>query len=132
MSGDIQYTPGQLAAKYVELRDRKAAIKAKADMDIKPIQELMDAIEEALGVIMNESEATSMRTDHGTIIRSVKTRYDMVDRGVFLDFVRTSGKVELLESRVSQASVKESLDAGEALPAGLMPRSEYAITVRRA
>ena len=56
----------QLVNKFVELRDRKAAIKKELETKEAELTKMMDAIEDKLKELMHETGAKSMRTEHGT------------------------------------------------------------------
>lgn len=129
---DITYSAADLIERYIQLRDEKARLNAELEVKLKPVTESMDAIEQALLVIMQEQgDLTSMKTGAGMAIRSVKTRYDLVDRGAFLDFIRTTGQVEFMETRVAQKAVAEALEEGKDIPPGVNAASRFSITVRR-
>jgi hypothetical protein len=96
-----------LTAKYVELRDRKAAIKKAAEIEEAKLQVLLDGIENKLKEIMTETGVKSMKTDHGTAYLTYRESATVADWDVLLNHIKEKGAWELLERRVSKAAVKE-------------------------
>jgi len=77
--------------------------------------------------------ADSIKTPHGTIIRSVKSKYWTGDWDSMYTFIKEHDAPELLERRIAQANFKEFLAQNpDKLPEGINVDSRYAITVRRA
>jgi hypothetical protein len=96
-----------LTAKYVELRDRKAAIKKAAEIEEAKLQVLLDGIENKLKEIMTETGVKSMKTDHGTAYLTYRESATVADWDVLLNHIKEKGAWDLLERRVSKAAVKE-------------------------
>src|SRR3972149_4198947 len=55
-----------LTAKYIELRDRKAKIKKKAEDAEAALTTIQDAIGDKIREIMHANGVTSLKTAHGT------------------------------------------------------------------
>jgi len=82
--------------------------------------------------ICKETGADSIKTKHGTAIRTVKSRYWTNDWERFYDFMFEHNVPELLERRIHQTNIKQFLGENpDLLPAGLNVDSAYTITVRR-
>ena len=121
-----------LAEVYIQMRSAKEAIAHEAEEKIAEIDNQMDAIEQAMNDVCRELGADSIKTKHGTIIRSIKERIWPANKEVFTNFIKESGEVELLELRVHQGNMKEFMKAnGDELPPGLNIDRKYAVTVRR-
>jgi 23S rRNA maturation mini-RNase III len=56
----------KLTQKYVELRDRKAAIEKEAEKQKAKLTQIMNAIANKIKEILYAQGATSMTTPHGT------------------------------------------------------------------
>ena len=92
----------------------------------------MELITNALSHICEETNASSIRTEHGTIIRSMQTRYSTSDWGSFHDMVNRYHAPYLLEKRILNSAMKEFLEEHpEAFPPGLYADNKYVISVRR-
>lgn len=127
---EVQFTPEQLISKYIETRDAKKVLVAAHDAAVADLDDLLDTIEQALLIQMQESEMTSVKTVSGLAMRMTKTRYDLFDRGLFADHVRATGNIELLEMRPAQKAIAELLESDGELPPGVVSNSKFTITVR--
>lgn len=99
-----------LTAKYVELRDRKAAIKKAAEIQEAELQVLLDGIEGKLKEIMTEQGVRSMKTDHGTAYIAYRESATVADWEALLAYIRGGDAWDLLERRVSKAAVKNRME----------------------
>ena len=76
--------------------------------------------------------AESIRTAHGTAIRTVQTRYWTGDWASMHKFIRDNDALDLVERRISQLSMKNFLrENPDLLPPGLNVDHRYTVTVRR-
>jgi hypothetical protein len=79
-----------------------------------------------------EMNASSIRTPHGTIVRSVKSRYWTNDWDSMYQFIRDNDAFALLEKRLHQTHMKEFLEENpDVLPMGLNTENQYTVVVRR-
>ena len=120
-----------VVAKYIELRDKKAQIKAEYDMQIAPIEEKMLKIEGKLIEVLNQTGGKLIRTPHGTIYTSVRSYASVADREAFFEFVKQNGEWPLLESRANKTAVQEYRDLHQDLPPGINWREERIVNIRR-
>jgi hypothetical protein len=127
---EIQFTPEQLISKYIETREAKKVLVAAHDAEVKELEELLDIIEQALLVQMKESEMTSVKTTTGLAIRMTQTRYTLFDRGLFAEYLRETGNLDLIELRPAQKATADLLAAKGVLPPGVTSNSKFTITVR--
>jgi hypothetical protein len=110
MNGTAVINVDFLTEKYVELRDRKAAIEKKAAEDVAALQVLLKGIENKLKEIMTLSGVTSLKTPHGTAYIAHKDSATVADWEVLLGYIRANQDWCLLERRVSKARVKELME----------------------
>lgn len=99
-----------LTMKYVELRDRKAAIEKEAEIQVNKLKVLMDGIEGKLKEIMTTNGVTSLKTPHGTAYIAYRDSASVADWDVLLDFIREKEAWDLLEHRVSKTAVKDRME----------------------
>lgn len=119
--------------------DQLVAVDRKMNERLTELQTQMDAIEEQRSAvrdtilkIMNEQNATSISTAHGTVSRTVKNRYWTNDWTVLHQYILEHGAVDLLEKRVHQTNMKEWIDAHpNDYPPGLNVDREFSITIRK-
>jgi sugar phosphate isomerase/epimerase len=123
---------GKLTTIYIKIRDKRAENKREfeeADADLK---EQMEVLEAQMLDVCKEMNADSIRTPHGTIIRSVKSRYWTNDWDSMYDFIEEQGAFGLLEKRLHQTNMKDFLaENPDLLPAGLNVENSYSVVVRR-
>ena len=60
---------------YIRIRDARDALTAKYKADYAELESELDILEQQMLDTCKEQGADSIRTPHGTIIRSVKSRY---------------------------------------------------------
>lgn len=117
---------------YIKIRDARDTARKEADRIEADFEEQLDIINQQILQICEETGADSIKTAHGTAIRTVKSRYWTNDWERFYDFIFEHKVPELLERRVHQTNIKQFLEENpELLPAGLNVDSAYSITVRR-
>jgi len=123
---------GKLTTIYIKIRDKRAENKREfeeADADLK---EQMEVLEAQMLDVCKEMNADSIRTPHGTIIRSVKSRYWTNDWDSMYDFIEKEGAFGLLEKRLHQTNMKDFLaENPDLFPAGLNVENSYSVVVRR-
>ena len=97
------------------------------------VKEEMAKLEQALLSICNETNATSIKTDKGTVIRKLTERYFCTDWEHFRDYVLEHQALELLERRIHQGNFKEFITErqDEGLPPGVNVMREFGVTVRK-
>jgi hypothetical protein len=121
-----------LANVYLKIRDARTTLKTEFTMQDSVLQEQMDLLEANMLDACKELNASSIKTPHGTIIRSVKSRYWTNDWDSMYTFIKEQGAFGLLEKRLHQTNMKEFLvENPDLLPMGLNVESEYTVVVRR-
>jgi predicted metal-dependent phosphotriesterase family hydrolase len=127
-----QVTVDQLVAVYIKVRDARDAARRDADRVDADFEAQLDVLNKEILEICKETGADSIKTPHGTAIRSVKSRYWTNDWEKFYQFVFEHHAPELLEKRIHQTNIKQFLEENpDLLPLGLNVDSEHSITVRR-
>lgn len=122
----------KLTTVYIKIRDRRAELKREfedADNELKAQAEILET---QMLDVCKEMNADSIRTPHGTIIRSVKSRYWTNDWDSMYDFIEEHGAFGLLEKRLHQTNMKDFLlENPTTLPIGLNVENSYTVVVRR-
>ena len=117
---------------YIQLRDKKAQMKAEFDAQIAPLQEKMDKLEAKLLEVFNNTGMDSVKTEFGTAYATVRTTASVADRESFMDYVKANEEWALLEVRVSKTAVEQYRSANDnELPPGVNVREERVVNVRR-
>lgn len=121
-------TANQLVKIYLKIRDKRAEL-SKQDSDL---EEQQNVIEAELLSICKETGADGLRTEFGTVTRSVKKRFWTSDWSSFYDFVKEHNALELLEKRVAQSNMATFIEENpDAVPPGLQVDSRYTAVIRR-
>ena len=123
----------ELVKAYLTIRNEREKIEAdykERDMQLKAD---MAVLEQEMLSGCNDMKVESLRTDSGTVIKSLKERYTCADRDNFNKFVFETGAVELFEARLHQGNFKEFMSERhhEGLPPGVNVMREFTITVRK-
>jgi hypothetical protein len=122
----------KLTEVYIKIRDTRQAKARAFDAEDKLLEEQLLMIEGQMLEICKQNNASSIRTESGTVIRQVKSRYWTNDWDSMYSFIQQNNAFGLLEKRLHQTHMKEFLSENpDKLPMGLNVEREYTITVRR-
>jgi hypothetical protein len=122
----------KLAAVYIKIRDKRAVAKKEFDERDKGLEEQMQIVADEMLEACKRIGADSIKTPHGTIIRSVKSRYWTNDWDSMYTFIEEQGAFGLLEKRLHQTNMKDFLSENPDLyPVGLNVENSYTVVVRR-
>ena len=129
---EIKPSVDMLAETYIKMRDKRSVLKQEWEVKDKAIEVQMKLVEEKLLELCKEINANSISTNHGTIIRSTKSRYWTSDWDSMYRFIKEQSAFGLLEKRIHQTHMKEFLSENpDLLPIGLNVESAYTVVVRR-
>lgn len=81
----------------------------------------------------NELKVESLRTNNGTITRTVKEQYNCSNWDEFKQYIIEHNALELLQQRIHNGNFKEYMQGREAegLPPGISSVREYSVIVRK-
>lgn len=123
----------QLTAIYLKIRDTRAENKREFENVDKDLEEQQKMLAEQMLDSCKELGADSIKTPHGTIIRSVKSKYWTGDWDSMYNFIKEHSAFGLLEKRLHQTNMKDFLNENpDVMPMGLNVENEYTVVVRRA
>ena len=123
---------GKLTEIYIKIRDKRAANKKVFEAEDQDLEAQMKVLAQEMLDVCKDMNADSIRTPHGTIIRSVKSRYWTNDWDSMYDFIEEHGAFGLLEKRLHQTNMKDFLSENPTvLPLGLNVENAYTVVVRR-
>lgn len=125
-------TIDKLAEMYIKIRDKRSELKRAFEAQDAALEEQMKLLEVEMLDICKETNAETIRTKSGTVIRSIKSRYSTSDWDSMYQFIREHDAFGLLERRLHQTHMKQFLEENpELLPVGLNVDREYTVVVRR-
>ena len=126
------YPADTLAEIYIKIRDKRDSLKAKFEDDDKALKDELDTVAAEILVLCKENNADSIRTQAGTIIRRVDTRYWTNDWDSMYSFIKDNDAYPLLERRLHQSNLKQFMEENpDKLPMGLQADSKFTVSVRR-
>jgi hypothetical protein len=122
----------RLAKIYRKIRTEITTLTQEYDGKVETLKAQQEEIKNAMKDMMKTMGVTSVRTAQGTVVLSVKTRYNTQDWDSFKKFVVEHDAVDLLEKRIAQTNMNQFLEENPGLvPPGLNSTSEYDISVRK-
>ena len=108
----------RLAKIYRKMRSAIEALTKEYDTQVEAIKEQQEGVKNAMKDQMKALGVTSVKTAEGTVILSVKTRYNTQDWDSFI--------------RIAQSNMAQFLTENPGLvPPGLNTSSEYDVSVRK-
>jgi len=82
--------------------------------------------------MLKEIGADNIKTKHGTVTRTIKTRYWTSDWASMFQFIKDNDAMYLMEQRIHQTNIKKFLEENpDQLPIGLNSDSRYTVSVRK-
>lgn len=125
-------TVEQRVARYVKLRDSRAAANKEADLLDRAYKQALEAIESTLIADAQAQGVTGFKTEVGTTYLDERMLTTIADDLAFFTFVKEQGDLDFFERRVKATHVKEWMDANNGvLPPGLNVFRELTMKVRR-
>ena len=122
----------KLVAVYIKMRDKRAEILRNYEEADSTVKTQMEVVETKLLDICKEIGVDRLGSTHGTVMRTVMTRYWTSDWESMHKFILENKMPELLERRISQTTMKQLLEENpERMPMGLNTDSKYSVTIRR-
>ena len=126
------YNLDELAKVYIKIRDARDDLESAHKKRIAELEEQLSVIETEMLDACKNMNANTVRTPHGTIIRSIKSRYWTNDWDSMYRLIKEHDAFGLLEKRLQQTHMKEFLSENpDLLPAGLNVENSYTVVVRR-
>lgn len=127
----MSFTTDELVAKYVELRDAKEAIAAKAKADAEPITAAMDTIGSVLLDMMNKAGETTKKTKSGTAFIKVNEFIGVGEWEETLKFINDNGYQHWLKKDVAKSAVLEYMKETGLTPPGIKYSAAREVQIRR-
>mgnify|MGYP000391913754 CR=1 FL=1 len=122
-----------LVTTYLAIRREREKLAKKYEQEDSVFKDQLNRLEEAMLTTCNDIGAETLRTENGTIVKTLKENYVCGDWDKFKKYVLENQALEILQQRISQTNFKEFISTrGEAgLPPGISTMREFKITVRK-
>lgn len=126
-------TIDELTKDYMALRQQRERLASdfkKTDEELKMAQ---GNIEAKLIEICNEQNMDSVRTAHGTVMRSIKQRVHVTDWDSFYGYIIENKAPQLLHKRIHEGNFEEFMQdrKDDGLPPSVNVVREYQVIVRK-
>ena len=128
----MSHTIDEIVGKYVLLRDKKKAITDGHKEQLAPYNEAMDQIEAWILNQLQETGAQSVKTSAGpTAYLSTLTKSTVEDPEAFLDYLKSTGRMDLIDLRPNVTAVQDFLEQHSSPPPGVRVRRETFARIRK-
>ena len=133
MSETTEINLDELVKIYLTIRNEREKLKSSWEVEDGALEQEMKLLEQSMLTVCNDTNASSIRTESGTVIRSLKERFTTNDWDNFKKFVLDNEAIDLLERRIHQGNFKDFMaeHKGEGLPPGVNVMREFTIVVRK-
>ena len=133
MSETTELNLDELVKIYLTIRNERDKLKSGWEVKDGELEQEMKLLEQSMLTVCNDTNASSIRTESGTVIRSLKERFTTNDWDNFKKFVLDNEAIDLLERRIHQGNFKEFMaeHKDEGLPPGVNVMREFTIVVRK-
>jgi len=133
MSETTELNLDELVKIYLTIRNEREKLKSGWEVEDGELEQEMKLLEQSMLTVCNDTNASSIRTESGTVIRSLKERFTTNDWDNFKKFVLDNEAIDLLERRIHQGNFKEFMaeHKDEGLPPGVNVMREFTIVVRK-
>lgn len=122
-----------LVRAYLTIRAERDKISREYEAKDRELQNDMEQIQNVLLDKCNEIGADSIRTESGTIVKTMRENFVCGDWDNFRKFVLENNAIELLQQRIHQSNFKEFMGNHEddGMPPGISTMREFNISVRK-
>lgn len=122
----------ELIAKYIQLRDKKAALRAEYDAKVGTVDAALTKIEGFLLTQMQEQGLKSMPTGAGTAYIQHRTSASIADWDSYKAFcLEQDDPFRFIEKRPNKTSLEEYRAANDDLPPGINWNESVVVNVKR-
>ena len=121
----------QCAQMYQELRALKKRIEERHETELEKVNAAMEGLRNYMLDQLLRAGSNSMRTDKGTVYKSVIPTYSMADPAAFREWVDETGNTDFFVNALSKEAVENYMNAGNNLPPGLKVSTRINLNVTK-
>ena len=123
----------ELVKAYIAIRNKRDANAREFDAKDKELKAELAQLDQVMLNSCNEIDADSIKTNSGTIIKTMKENFVCSDWDNFKQYIVQEDAIDLLQQRIHQTNFKEFLSnrTDEGLPPGISSMKEFQIIVRK-
>ena len=128
-----EITTDKIIKIYIKMRDKRAELKKEWFKKDVEIETQMKVLTQTLLDTMKNAGSDSLKTEFGSVRRTIKTRLTTTDWESMYQFILKHNAPYLLEQRLHQTNLNEFLaQHPDEFPMGVNSSSEFSVTVTRA
>lgn len=127
MSEDINKRVEQ----FIQIRDMLKRMGEEYDKKRAPLLQLQEVLSGKLRAFMEANSLENLKTDAGTCYTSTRYTASLPDPEIFMNFVKTNNKFELLDRKANSTAVREYVKENGSLPPGCNLSALQTVGVRR-
>lgn len=120
-----------LVSQYVDLRDKKSQVTAKAKELVGKLDAKLDSLEGEILQQLNANGLESARTKAGTAYKKTSRFTNVAQWNDFFPWVQETGNWHMLTKAANKTAVLEYLDESEELPPGINLVSKIEVSINR-
>jgi hypothetical protein len=123
----------EIVKAYIAIRNKRDANAREFDAKDKELKAELAQLDQVMLNSCNEIDADSIKTNSGTIIKTMKENFVCGDWDNFKQYIVQEDAIDLLQQRIHQTNFKEFLSnrTDEGLPPGISSMKEFQIIVRK-
>lgn len=129
---EVQVTVDQVVEAFVANRDALKKMDEEHEERRSKLVATQNLLTEWMMQFLKTSNASSVKTAHGTCYASTRYTASLADPEAFMRFVIDNGKFELLDRRANATAVRDFVAEAGGLPPGCNLSALQTIGVRRA
>lgn len=122
----------EVVDKMVEIREQRAQLKKEFEEKDRKLRDMYDRGENWLLRHMQETGHKSFKVDGATVFTKTNNRYSFGDWPAFIDWVKQTGEVDLLQKRVSSTNMETFAKENGELPPGIKKDPVVSVNIRKA
>ena len=117
--------------KYMKLRSEKEAAEAEIKERVDSIKAAMAKLEAWLKAKLDADGLTSFKTEYGTAFLTTNDFANVEDWDAVLRFIREEEAYDMLEKRISKATVRGYIETNKEVPPGVKYGTKLDINIRK-
>ena len=102
----MEYSPGELVKRYVELRAEKQVMEARHEEELKPIKEGLDTLGAVLLEYLNRNDLQNFKTEYGTTYKSRVMTVRTTDKNALVEFANEQGCSDMLDIKANKTGLE--------------------------
>ena len=123
----------EMVKAFISIRTARENLYRQYKTKDGELSDELTQLEQAMLAECNAMNVESVRTNNGTITRTVKEQFSCINWDEFKNYILEHGALELLQQRIHNTNFAEHManHEGEGLPPGINSVREFSVVVRK-